>query len=53
MANQERGTAKAAKAVVTQDKTAERDSRELDPRDTDHPTGATQAAENTANDPPG
>ncbi|HEY6576936.1 MAG TPA: hypothetical protein VI029_18860 [Mycobacterium sp.] len=25
----------------------------LDPRDTDHPTGTQQAAENAANDPPG
>ena len=25
----------------------------VDPRDTEHPTGAKQAAENTANDPPG
>ena len=24
----------------------------LDPRDTDHPTGSKQAAENAANDPP-
>ena len=24
----------------------------LDPRDTDHPTGAKQAAENAVNDPP-
>jgi hypothetical protein len=24
----------------------------FDPRDTEHPTGAKQAAENTANDPP-
>ena len=24
----------------------------LDPRDTDHPTGTQQAAENAANDPP-
>lgn len=28
------------------------DSRNLDPRDTDHPTGSAQAAENAANDSP-
>ena len=35
--------------------TAEVDPSELqnlDPRDTDHPTGAQRAAENAANDPP-
>ena len=35
---------------ITQAQTNELDSG--DPRDTDHPTGAKQAAENAANDPP-
>ena len=39
------------KAAVAQGKTTETGS--VDPRDTDHPTGSTQAAENAANDPPG
>jgi len=38
------------KAGVTQGETTEPDSG--DPRDTDHPTGSQQAAENAANDPP-
>jgi hypothetical protein len=38
------------KADVTQDKAAEPDN--FNPRDTDHPTGSKQAAENAANDPP-
>jgi hypothetical protein len=37
-------------AGITQAKSAAPDS--ADPRDTDHPTGSTQAAENAANDPP-
>ena len=36
-------------AGVTRTETAEPESR--DPRDTDHPTGTKQAAENVANDP--
>jgi hypothetical protein len=32
---------------------SESNDQELDPRDTEHPTGAQQAAENAANDPPG
>jgi hypothetical protein len=35
---------------ITQAKSTEPDS--ADPRDTDHPTGSKQAAENAANDPP-
>ena len=35
---------------VNQVKTSEHQN--LDPRDTDHPTGTQQAAENAANDPP-
>ena len=38
------------KAGVTQVEPAEPESS--DPRDTDHPTGSKQAAENAANDPP-
>jgi hypothetical protein len=38
------------KSDVTQAKTSEQEN--LDPRDTDHPTGSQQAAENAANDPP-
>ena len=38
------------KAGITPAATAEPDSS--DPRDTDHPTGSKQAAENAANDPP-
>ena len=37
-------------AGITQAETTEPDSD--DPRDTDHPTGSKQAAENAANDPP-
>ncbi len=32
--------------------TDQHDIRDLDPRDTDHPAGAEQAVENTANDSP-
>ena len=38
------------KAGVTQAEAAEPES--CNPRDTDHPTGSKQAAENGANDPP-
>jgi Sec-independent protein translocase protein TatA len=38
------------KAGVAQAETAEPESR--DPRDTDHPTGSKQVAENAAHDPP-
>ena len=38
------------KAKVAQVKTTEPGS--FDPRDTDHPTGSAQAAENAANEPP-
>ena len=38
------------KAGITQVETAQRETP--DPRDTDHPTGKKQAAENTAHDPP-
>jgi hypothetical protein len=37
-------------AGITQANSTEPDSS--DPRDTNHPTGAQQAAENAANDPP-
>ena len=37
-------------AGITRAETTEPDS--CDPRDTDHPTGSKQAAENVANDPP-
>ena len=40
------------KDVVNNAETAEHDSRELDPRDTDHPTGAEQAADNAATESP-
>ena len=38
------------KAGITPAATTEPDNG--DPRDTDHPTGSKQAAENAANDPP-
>ena len=38
------------KAGITRAETTQPDSG--DPRDTDHPTGSKQAAENAANDPP-
>ena len=47
MATDERGERKAANTPAA---TAQPDSS--DPRDTDHPTGSKQAAENAANDPP-
>ena len=37
-------------AGITRAETSEPDNG--GPRDTDHPTGSTQAAENAANDPP-
>ena len=40
------------KTEVVQDKKSGHDSRELDPSDTDHPTGAGQAAENDATESP-
>lgn len=40
-------------AAVNQDKKPEHDIRDLDPRDTNHPTGTVQAAENAASDSPG
>ena len=40
------------KDVVNKDETAEHDSRKHDPRDTDHPTGTEQAAENAATESP-
>jgi hypothetical protein len=39
-----------AKSDITKVDPSEPD--DLDPRDTDHPTGSKQAAENAANDPP-
>jgi hypothetical protein len=47
MATNARDEAKSDKTEVDPSK-----PENLDPRDTDHPTGAKQAAENTANDPP-
>ena len=47
MATDERGERNAGNTPAA---TAEPDSS--DPRDTDHPTGSKQAAENVANDPP-
>ena len=47
MATKERDERKAA---ITPAATTEPDTG--DPRDTDHPTGSKQAAENAANDPP-
>jgi hypothetical protein len=38
------------KSGVAEVKSSKQES--FDPRDTDHPTGPQQAAENTANDPP-
>jgi len=44
-------TTQKPRAVVAEDKKIETDG--FDPRETDHPTGEAQAAENAANDPPG
>ena len=38
--------------AANNDKNPGHDSRDLDPRDTDHPTGTSQAAENAANESP-
>jgi len=43
---------KEVKTEVIHDKKSGQDSTELDPRDTEHPTGTEQAAENAATDSP-
>lgn len=40
------------KDVVKKDETAGHDSRDLNPSDTDHPTGTEQAADNAATESP-